>query len=107
MNIGTSILFENEKIRIWDFKLAQGQSTELHRHLHDYLFVYVTPDNELSITVPNGRDYVQRSPDGYVGYFELPETEDPQMTHMATNIGKGVHRQILVEFLETKKAYAD
>lgn len=104
-NIGTKVLFENDKIRVWDFQLEPGQSTELHRHLHDYLFIYVTPDNELSITVPNGKDYVQKSPDGHVGYFELPEKEDVQMTHMATNSGKQHHRQVLVEFLNTRREY--
>ncbi|MBK5567084.1 hypothetical protein [Ensifer sp. SSB1] len=104
-NVGTKVLFENDKIRIWDFQLEPGQSTELHRHLHDYLFVYVTPDNELSITVPNGKNYVQKSPDGHVGYFELADLEDPQMTHMATNSGKHHHRQIVVELLNTRRDY--
>ena len=39
--VGTKLLFENERVRVWDLQLAPGQSTGLHRHEHDYLYVVI------------------------------------------------------------------
>lgn len=37
--VGTQLLFENERVRVWDLRLAPGESTGLHRHEHDYLYI--------------------------------------------------------------------
>ena len=39
--IGSRLLFENDRVRVWDLQLAPGQSTGLHRHEHDYLYVVI------------------------------------------------------------------
>ena len=38
---GTRLLFENERVRVWDLRLEPGQSTGLHRHKEDYLYVVI------------------------------------------------------------------
>lgn len=98
--IGTDLLFENHRVRVWDMTLAPGESSELHKHSHDYLYVYVTDDNELRIEVPGGEPMLARAGAGSVSYWEVgPGTPPPHYTHRAINTGAKAHQQILVEFL--------
>lgn len=98
--IGTDLLFENERVRVWDMTLAPGAASELHKHAHDYLYVYVTDNNELRIEVPGGDPMFARAGAGSVSYWEVgPGEPPPHYTHKAVNAGTQVHQQILVEFL--------
>lgn len=98
--IGTELPFENERDRVWDMTLAAGESSDLHRHDHDDLYVYVTPDNDLRIDVPDSDPMFARAGDGAVAYWEVgPAGPPPHYTHRATNQGPQTHRQILVELL--------
>ncbi len=38
-NVGTKLMFENERIRVWDLALQPGESLEKHVHHEDYLFI--------------------------------------------------------------------
>ncbi len=44
-DIGTSMLFENERIRVWELVLEPGESSDLHHHDLDYLMVQIEGDN--------------------------------------------------------------
>jgi quercetin dioxygenase-like cupin family protein len=37
-DVGTKLIFENERVRIWEFTLQPGETIEAHRHEHDYFF---------------------------------------------------------------------
>ena len=37
IDIGDSILFEDDRVRIWDYRLAPGETGGYHRHDLDYL----------------------------------------------------------------------
>lgn len=39
--IGTRLLFENERVRVWEQALAPGESFPRHRHEHDYVQIVV------------------------------------------------------------------
>jgi hypothetical protein len=98
-NIGTAVLYENSRVRVWEMVLEPGGTSGLHRHQNDYLFIYVTPDNELDVHFPDRTVGTTRYEDGYVQYTELGSEPSPDMTHELVNVGPGRHRQILVEFL--------
>ena len=34
-DVGTKLLFENERIRVWEMRLAPGERSQLHEHHHD------------------------------------------------------------------------
>ena len=36
--VGTKLIFENERVRIWEFTLQPGESIDAHKHDHDYFF---------------------------------------------------------------------
>jgi hypothetical protein len=42
--VGTRILFEDERVRVWQVRLAPGEQGELHRHELDHLLVQVAGD---------------------------------------------------------------
>lgn len=37
-DVGTKLVFENDRVRVWEFTLESGESIEAHRHDHDYFF---------------------------------------------------------------------
>jgi len=36
-NVATRLLFENERVKVWEMLLEPGESSDLHRHGLDYL----------------------------------------------------------------------
>ena len=96
-NVGTELLFENERVRVWQMDLAPGESSELHRHEHDYLFVHLTPTT-LESRSP-GRDDVRLfdSEPGFVSFSVVGH--QGRLPHQVTNVADEPHRQLVVELL--------
>ena len=40
-NVADHVLFEDDRVRIWEMKLEPGQFSDLHRHEHDYYLVII------------------------------------------------------------------
>ncbi len=36
--VGSKLIFENERVKVWEFTLAPGETIAAHRHDHDYFF---------------------------------------------------------------------
>jgi quercetin dioxygenase-like cupin family protein len=91
--IGTKLLFENDCVRVWDLRLEPGQSTGLHRHTCDYLYV-VIGDGRLRARDADGKARpAMEMKDGEVRFREI-QGED---VHEAVNVGDGPWRNIIVE----------
>jgi quercetin dioxygenase-like cupin family protein len=91
--IGTELLFENDRIRVWQMVLQPGEESPHHRHESDYVFVYTTPSRMTAFLEgqePSTSDF----DDGFVQYTAV----GPGTTHHIRNSGTIEHRQILVEF---------
>ena len=43
-HVGSRVLFENERVRVWEMKLAPGERSDVHRHDLDYLLVFLAGD---------------------------------------------------------------
>ena len=92
-HIGTKLLFENDRVRVWDLRLAPGQSTGLHRHTSDYLYV-VIGDGKLQARSQDGEPRpAMEMKDGEVRFREI-HGED---VHEAFNAGETPWRNIIVE----------
>ena len=39
--VGTRLLFENDRVRVWDLALAPGASLATHIHHVDYFFIVI------------------------------------------------------------------
>ena len=40
--VGTRVMFENERVRVWDLALAPGESIAKHIHRNDFFFIVVS-----------------------------------------------------------------
>ena len=107
--VGSEVVFENDKIRVWNFELAPGESTAMHTHEHDYMWyavsgaplqVYDGDEKDIGILdVPTGSVF-----DLKVIGDEIEVKSEPgkgmrvPARHRAVNAGKEPYREILIEF---------
>lgn len=89
--IGTEVLFENDRVRIWDFVVEPGESKGWHRHELPYVIVPMT-DGEIEIESAITGEIV--SPPTRTG-----ETiwKDAGEVHDLRNIGSATYRNIIIE----------
>jgi quercetin dioxygenase-like cupin family protein len=92
-NVGTQLLFENDRVRVWDLQLAPGESTGLHRHTTDFLYV-VIGDGTLQTRFADGAAEAPRQMrDGDVRFREVTA----ESIHEAVNVGDRTWRNIVIE----------
>ena len=90
--VGTAVLFENDRLRVWDLVLQPSEASAVHRHTADYVFVCTTPGRITFLAEgqpPTTTDY----DDGFVQYTAV----GPGITHQIRNVGEQVYREILIE----------
>jgi beta-alanine degradation protein BauB len=95
-NVATRVLFENDRVRIWEMDLEPGARTDVHRHDLDYVIVIIDGD----------RIAAEPEPDT-AGAFHEPIEFDvkPGQTiyvnrggvETAINVGQKRYREILIE----------
>jgi len=97
--VGTKLLFENERVRVWDLCLEPGEGTGLHRHENDYLYV-VIGDGVLQRVDPDGTR-VEPKPmsDGQVVFRAVND----DCVHEAVNAGEAPWRNIVVELKDESR----
>ena len=95
-DIGTEILFENDRIRVWDMVLEPGESSRMHRHLQDYVWIDVGHSKK-ELLWPGERRLLSHD-DGYVSYQVVGKAGRDYDTGIK-NIGESRSRQVVIEFL--------
>lgn len=94
--VGTRVMFENERVRVWDLSLAPGESLGKHIHRTDYFFI-----------VESGGLIRFADPDNPADYHDV-QFEDDQVTfrevgpegkvdNRLLNIGTKPHRNYVIE----------
>ena len=88
--VGTSVVYENDLVRVWEVLLEPGEKQEMHQHFLPYVVVAIEPGNN-RITSLDGetRDTVEVP--GHVVY------QDPGQIHELHNVGTTRYRNRLVE----------
>jgi hypothetical protein len=94
--IGTNVVYEDERVRVWRLKLAPGEDSSVHRHDLDHLLIQVAGD----------RIAARPEPDS-AGPFTEPIDADvvPSMVtfvraggiETARNVGREQYLEIIVE----------
>ena len=92
-DVGTRLLFENHRVKIWDLALEPGESSDWHHHALDYITVGLSESRMGREMKDGSRD--ETNP--IVGQFRFAEKHQP---HVVTNIGSVPHRNILIELKE-------
>jgi hypothetical protein len=62
-DIGTRVLYEDDRVRVWQLRLAPGEDSPTHRHELDHLLIQVAGDRVAVIPEPDTegpyRDYLE------------------------------------------------
>ena len=95
--VGTKLLFENERVRVWEVRLTPGERAPFHAHTRRYFW-----------TVVDGGTGRQRSGDGIlrVREYQVGETQyqapspDDALIHDLENVGDAELRFVTVELLD-------
>ena len=94
-NVGTRLLFENERVRVWDLALHPGEFLERHVHHDDFLFV-VTDGGSLKHIVP-GQPELDRAVQYDDGLVVFHEAGAGIVHNRLVNIGDKFYRNIVIE----------
>ena len=91
--VGTRLLFENDRVRVWDLSLAPGESTGLHCHTSDYFYVVIGGGTLQAADASGHTGEAREMQDGEVHFREIPGED----IHEAINVGDTPWRNIVVE----------
>lgn len=104
--VGSNVVFEDQKIKVWEFNLEPGEKTPLHTHEMDYVF-YVIKGSTLEVFDSDDQFVMPlHLSDGDVLPLRLEDNElvaisDESLrvpaTHSARNAGSTRYREILIE----------
>jgi quercetin dioxygenase-like cupin family protein len=100
-DVGTRLLYENARVRVWEIVLEPGERAPFHCHEGDYFWTCVEA-GAARTCVGNGMAYVQQYASGQTSYFSYPEGEF--VVHDLENVGTGRLRFVTVELLTTRQA---
>jgi hypothetical protein len=97
--VATRLLFENERVRIWEMRLAPGEEGAVHRHDLDYVLVQIEGDRMAVVPEPDSggafREYLEA--DAFPGNTIFIERGGIEK---ARNVGRRPYREILIELKE-------
>jgi predicted metal-dependent enzyme (double-stranded beta helix superfamily) len=100
-DIGTNVIFEDDKVRVWRLKLAPGEESPIHRHELDHLLIQVGGD----------RIAVLPEPDTQGPFTEMLEADvvPGAVVHVrhggverARNVGSLPYLEVIVELKEPR-----
>jgi quercetin dioxygenase-like cupin family protein len=91
-DVGTKLIFENDRVKVWEFTLQPGEAVGEHTHHHDYL---ILPIEGSMVEVTRG-DQVEASEYAGGSVIYRPKGE----THNAKNVGSRRYHQLIVELKE-------
>jgi hypothetical protein len=94
--VGTKVLMENDRVRVWEMRLEPGEDSAVHRHDLDYILVQIDGDRIAGVPEPD-------SAGEYNEYIEADVTPgnfiyiDRGGIEIARNVGKKPYYEILIE----------
>lgn len=94
-NIGSELVFENDRVRVWHMTLAPGEKMPVHRHVLDYFWTAITPGRFLQRTY-DGTTYESDYEAGLTHYYKVGEGEFA--LHNLENVGDTTMIFTAVEF---------
>ena len=97
--VGSNVVFEDDKIKVWEFNLEPGEQTAVHTHEMEYVF-YVINGSTLEVFDADGNlvtplDF--NDGDGSELVVIGNESLRVPATHSARNAGATPYREILIE----------
>lgn len=96
VDVGTALLFENDRVRVWEVRLDPGVRCPFHAHTRPYFWTCVEAGVAKQRS-PDGTWRVRRYASGETLFGEHSEREP--MLHDLENVGDSVLRFVTVELL--------
>ena len=96
-DVGTKLLFENERVRVWDLRLAPGESLPAHVHRLDFCFIVVQGGALRHVPLDEARSEDVRYVDDQVVFLEAG---DGLVHERLVNVGDASYRNFVVELKE-------
>ena len=95
-DVGSRLILENDRVKVWELLLEPGERSPVHQHLHDYLLVIVegnriAAESEPESEISYGERQEARVRPGDVFYLNHGGIET------AVNVGTTRYREILIE----------
>ena len=94
--VATKLLFENERVRIWEMRMPPGETGPPHRHDTDHILVQIAGDRMAVLPEPDSqgpyREYLEA--DVVPGQFFYVARGGVES---ARNVGRETYHEILIE----------
>jgi len=94
--VGTKVIFENDRVRVWEMDLAPGEESAVHKHTLDYILVQLDGDRIAGVPEPDTKGYYNEYVEGDVEPGQVFYIEKGGI-ETARNIGQKRYREILIE----------
>ena len=95
-DVANRVIFENERVRIWEMRMPPGEIGPPHRHALDHILVQVSGDRMAVVPEPDSagpyREYLEAEVvPGQIFYVTRGGVE------RAKNVGRREYHEILIE----------
>ncbi|AEA23628.1 hypothetical protein ACFQ34_29975 [Pseudonocardia benzenivorans] len=98
--IGSTVLFENDRVRVWEMILQPGEHCEFHEHHNDHVILYAqTATMRGQELGDDDWGIVQDTEPGFVLYRTVG-SGGPLPPHRLRNLGEAPVTHYIVELLE-------
>lgn len=105
--VGSTVLFENDRVRVWEMILQPGEHCEYHQHHSDHVIIYgqtaTMRGQELG---DDGWGIIQDTEPGFVLYRTVGH-QAPLTPHRLKNLTDEPVTHFIVELLETSPSATD
>jgi quercetin dioxygenase-like cupin family protein len=94
--VGTKVLYENERVRIWELRLAPGEESAIHRHELPHVLVQIAGDRIAVVPEPDTEGPYRR----YFAADVVPGAAvfvPPGGVETARNEGEQPYLEVIVE----------
>jgi hypothetical protein len=102
--VGTKKLFENDRVVVWEMRLAPGEKERIHEHTNDYLMVQITGDRVAADFEPECKgtwaEFAGQRLEGDVANGNVLFAEKGGV-EAAVNVGNETFYEIIVELKDS------
>lgn len=95
-DIASNLLFENERVRIWEMRLEAGATGPIHKHECDHVLIQISGDRMAVVPEPDTKSFYAEymEADVFPGNYFYVEKGGIEA---ARNVGKEDFHEIVVE----------
>jgi len=100
-HVGSKLLFENHRVRVWEIRLQPGQRWHAHQHALDYFWTAITPGKSRQRTYDGTTREVEYQP-GETRFYAFGPGDS--LLHDLENIGESELVFSTVELVESSNS---